>query len=231
MDARHLAAGNLHCAAHTAGPALWRCSAGRGCTCRSLADLSRSGASAAPTPCRRAPSPCLLCPQGWAGGMVVLVVAGLATAYFNVLLAGLFEFGGMRNTTYRDLAHHVMGGSCKAGDCGWSRPGCETAMPPCPLLGAAERCKRRCAHWNLHAAHQRRRVPTLLPRPSGRCWAPGCRPAPPVCLPLCADLPVCCHHRGRYCKPDPGGAVPAVHLCAVLRRCATVRCPAKAWRD
>ncbi|PRW58780.1 GABA transporter 1-like [Chlorella sorokiniana] len=46
---------------------------------------------------------------GWVGGMIVLVVSGLATGYFNTLISGLYEHGGVRNTTYRDLAHHIMG--------------------------------------------------------------------------------------------------------------------------
>ena len=41
--------------------------------------------------------------------MVVLVVSGLATGYFNALISGLYEYGGVKHTTYRDLAHHVMG--------------------------------------------------------------------------------------------------------------------------
>lgn len=55
--------------------------------------------------------PRVACPslQGWAGGMVVLVVSGLATGYFNTLISGLYEYGGVKHTTYRDLAHHIMG--------------------------------------------------------------------------------------------------------------------------
>lgn len=33
----------------------------------------------------------------------------MAAGYFNTLISGLFEYGGVRNLTYRDLAHHVMG--------------------------------------------------------------------------------------------------------------------------
>lgn len=32
-----------------------------------------------------------------------------AAGYFNTLISGLYEHGGVRNTTYRDLAHHIMG--------------------------------------------------------------------------------------------------------------------------
>lgn len=48
---------------------------------------------------------------GWAGGMVVLVVSGMMIVYCNMLLASLFEFGGRRHTTFRDMAHRVMGGA------------------------------------------------------------------------------------------------------------------------
>ena len=68
---------------------------------------------------------------GWAGGLVVLLVSGAVTVYCNILLARLFEFGGRRNTRYRDLAKRTMGG--------WIPGAAATALlplPPLPKLGS-----------------------------------------------------------------------------------------------
>ena len=61
---------------------------------------------------------------------MVLLVSGVVTVYCNILLARLFEFGGRRNTRYRDLAKRIMGGS--SGFLG----GAATALPPLPMLGS-----------------------------------------------------------------------------------------------
>ena len=59
---------------------------------------------------------------GWAGGLAVLLVSGAVTVLCNILLAGLFEYGGRRNTRYRDLAKRVMGGWVGGGRAGgWVR--------------------------------------------------------------------------------------------------------------
>lgn len=47
---------------------------------------------------------------GWGAGLSVLVISGVVLTYCCVLIASLFEYGGRRNTTYRDLAHTILGG-------------------------------------------------------------------------------------------------------------------------